>query len=283
MTGVQTCALPISANGTYTGTVPETGVAEIVIDMHAIKEITALKYSGSALSSVTVQVSTDEAAWTTVKEVSNLNGAENEATVWFDSVNEGERDKWIGTYDARYVKLTITQAGNISINEIEICGPSGDNIEFMQTDSGKPSIGIITADYKYGTEDTDVISGGSLVFTGTYKGNPAYNVVMLYDTEGNVIGAKDGNVNAGQVIFADVPENGNLGETSDGTWVYYIAPGQWDKETLKAIKGVRGELYRVDDAKTLEGERITSDTLIIQIPETLPEITLTGSVVPGNK
>lgn len=272
-----------TANGTYTGTVPETGVAEIVIDMHDIKETTALKYSGSALSSVTVQVSTDEAAWTTVKEISNLNGSENEATVWFDSVNEGERDKWIGTYDARYVKLTITQAGNISINEIEICGPSGDNIEFMQTDSGKPSIGIITADYKYGTEDTDVISGGSLVFTGTYKGNPAYNVVMLYDTEGNVIGAKDGNVNAGQVIFADVPENGNLGETSDGTWVYYIAPGQWDEETLKAIKGVRGELYRVDDAKTLEGERITSDTLIIQIPETLPEITLTGSVVPGNK
>lgn len=272
-----------TVKGTYTGTVPGTGTGEITIDMHSVKETTALKYSGSVLSSVTVQVSTDGTTWTTVKEVTNLNGMENEATVWFDSVNESERDKWIGTYDARYVKLTINHTGDISINEIEICGPSGDNIEFMQTDSGKPSIGTITADYKYGTEDADVIPAGSLVFTGTYKGNPAYNVVMLYDTEGNVIGAKDGNVNAGQVIFANVPENGNLGETSDGTWVYYVKPGQWSKETLDAIKGVRGELYRIDNAKTLEGERITSDTLTIQIPETLPKITLTGSVVPGNK
>lgn len=269
--------------GTYTGTIPGTGTGEIIIDMHNVKETTSIKYYGSRLSSVTVQVSTDGTAWTGVKEVSGLDGTENGTIIWFDSVNESERDKWIGTYDARYVKLTITQTGDISINEIEICGPSGDNIEFMQTDSGKPSIGTITADYKYGTEDADVIPAGSLVFTGTYKGNPAYNVVMLYDTEGNVIGAKDGNVNAGQVIFADVPEHGNLGETSDGTWVYYIEPGKWDMETLAKIKGIRGELYRVDDAKTLEGERITSDTLIIQLPETLPEITLTGSIIPGNE
>ena len=105
---------------------------------------------------------------------------------------------------------------------------------------------------------------------------------MLYDTKGNVIGAKDNKVNAKQVIFADVPANGNLGETSNGTWVYYVESGQWDTETLKAIKGIRGELYRVDNATTLEGERITSDTSIITIPETLPEITLTGKVPANN-
>lgn len=91
-----------------------------------------------------------------------------------------------------------------------------------------------------------------------------------------MIGAKDGNVHAGQVIFADVPAQGNLGETSDGTWVYYVEPGQWDEDTLKQIKGVRGELYRVDDALTLEGERIVSDTQVIGIPDTLPDITFTG-------
>ena len=79
-----------------------------------------------------------------------------------------------------------------------------------------------------------------------------------------------------QIIFADVPEKGNLGETSDGTWVYYVEPGQWNETSLKAVSGVRGELYRVDDAKTLEGERIVSDTTVVKIPETLPEITLTG-------
>ena len=99
---------------------------------------------------------------------------------------------------------------------------------------------------------------------------------MLYDTQGNVIGAKDGNVQAGQVIFADVPEQGNLGETSDGTWVYYVEPGQWNEDTLGKIEGVRGELYRVDDALTLEGERIVSDTQVIRIPSVLPDITFTG-------
>ena len=45
-------------------------------------------------------------------------------------------------------------------------------------------------------------------------------------------------------------------------------------DSLQKLGGVRGELYRVDDALTLEGERIVSDTLVIQIPKTLPSITL---------
>ena len=216
-----------------------------------------------------------------------LAGSE-EQIIWFDSVKEDVRDSWIGTYDARYVRLTISQSGTtsqagtasqaetISIKEIDICGPSGDNLEFITTDSSQPAIGVLSEDYLYGDGAEDVIPKGSLIFTGIYKGNPAYNVVVLYDTEGGVIGAKDGNVQAGQVIFADVPAQGNLGETSDGTWVYYVEPGQWDEDTLRQIKAVRGELYRVDDALTLEGERIVSDTKVIQIPDTLPGITFTG-------
>ena len=87
------------------------------------------------------------------------------------------------------------------------------------------------------------------------------------------------------MIFADVPEKGNLGETSDGTWVYYIEPKDLKEDYLKTLKGIRGELYRVDNAKTAEGERITSDTLVItDIPQTLaklPDITLTGSIIQG--
>ena len=100
---------------------------------------------------------------------------------------------------------------------------------------------------------------------------------MLYDTSGNVIGSgSDGKVQAEQVIFASVPEKGNLGETSSGTWIYYVEKGHWE-EAIASVTGVRGELYRVDDAKTLEGERIVSDTMIITLPETLPQIQLTGS------
>lgn len=262
----------------YNGTA-SSGSAEITIDMHAIKEITAIKYSGNALSSVKVETSEDGSTWVTVKEGFNFDGTDKQ-TLWFNSVKESERGNWIGTYNARYVRLSASQA-DVSIKEIEICGPSGDNIEFMQTGSGQNSIGILTDDYQYGTEATNVIPKGSLIFTGIYKGNPAYNVVILYDINGNIIGSMNDTTKSGQVIFADVPENGNLGETSDGTWVYYVEPGQWNAAALANTR-VRAELYRVDDAKTLEGERITSDTLDITIPETLPDITLTGGTIPGN-
>lgn len=266
-----------SEAGTYNGVI-SGNTAQIVVDMHKTEQVTAFKYQGDALGSVNVDVSLDGENWTTVKTgFQGLTGG-SEQTIWFDSVNEEERDSWIGTYDARYVRLTATQEGSVSIQEIEICGPSGDNLEFMQTADGQPAIGVLKEDYRYGNEPKDVIPGGSLIFTGKYKGNPAYNVVLLYDTEGNVIGAKDDVVEAGQVIFAEVPKHGELGETSDGTWVYYVEPGQWNQETLQAIKGVRGELYRVDNALTNEGERIVSDTLVITIPESLPDITLTGKI-----
>ena len=261
-----------TAAGTFTGNSTETAVIEI--DMHKTEQVTSLKYQGDAVDDVAIEVSADGETWTSVKEhYAGITGAE-EATIWFDSVKEDTRDEWIGTYDARYVRITLAKSGSISIQEVEICGPSGDNLEFMTTDDAQPAIGILSKDYRYGDKEDDVIPQGSLIFSGNYKGNPAYNVVMLYDTQGNVIGAKDGQVEAKQVIFADVPEHGNLGETSNGTWVYYVEPANWDMDALQELDGVRGELYRVDDAQTLEGERIVSDTLVIQIPSALPSITL---------
>lgn len=266
--------------GTYHGT--SQGTETITVDMHKDQRVTAIKYQGSPLEKVTVEISSDGSNWTKVKDnFEGFTGTE-EKTLWFDSLTEDEngktsiRENWIGTYHARYVRLTITQSGSVSIQEIEICGPSGDNLEFMKTDSGQNSIGVLSQDYKYGSQAEDVIPKGSLIFTGIYKGNPAYNVVMLYDTEGNVIGSRDGETHAEQVIFAEDPKDGDLGEMSDGTWVYYVRPEHWDPESLKSLDGVRGELYRVDDALTLSGERIASDTMVIKIPETLPEITLTG-------
>lgn len=262
-----------TAAGTYNGS--SDGTAVITVDMHKTEEVTSLKYQGSALSDVTVEVSEDGTAWTAVKEhYAGLDGTND--TIWFDSVEEGEREHWIGTYNARYVRLTISQAGNISIQEIEVCGPSGDNLEFMKAGDGQPAVGVLTADYQYGDKAEDVIPQGSLIFTGTYKGNPAYNIVILYDGDGNVVGEKDGNVLAKQVILAEKPKQGNLGETSDGTWVYYVEPGQWDEASLQKMNGVRGELYRVDNALTLEGERIVSDTQLIQLPDVLPNITFQG-------
>ena len=273
------------ADGTYRGTPKDAKKpAVITIDLHKTEAVTALKYKGSAVASITVELSEDGTKWNEVKTGYQGLAKETAAdyhTIWFDSVQESAREEWIGTYDARYVRLKLSVTGEISIQEIEVCGPSGDNLEFYTAGTGQQvAVGILKEDFTYGTKAEDVIPKGSLIFTGTYKGNPAYNLVLLYDTQGNVIGAKGSEVHAGQVIFAKVPQQGNLGETSDGTWVYYVKPGQWKEDDLKQIKGVRGELYRVDDAKEQTGERVVSDTMVITLPSELSQITLEGNKIP---
>lgn len=266
----------------YHGT--SKGNETIIIDLQKNHSITSVRYLGSDVK-LSIAVSQDKSNWTAVKTnyaVSDC--ASNAATIWFDAVHEsdGKSEKLAGTYgtyDARYVRFKIETEGEVAISEIDICGPSGDNVEFYSAGSSLPAIGKTTADYQYGDKAEDVIPKGSLLFTGNYKGNPAYNVVVLYDQDGNVIGAKGDAVNSVQVIFADVPAQGELGETTNGTWVYFVKPGDWDETTLAAIKQVRAELLRVDNALTLDGERIVSDTVFVDMPGTLPDITLTADNV----
>ena len=161
------------------------------------------------------------------------------------------------TYDAAYVKLKIKSGTSVSIAEIDLLGQTGDNVELVEK-----GIGILKEDYKYGDQAEDFIPAGSVVFTGTYKGNPAYNALKLWDENNKLIEGV-------QIIFADVPAQGELGETADGIWVYYIEP-----KDIPAVlpKTIRAELYRVDDAHTNEGERLVSDTYRIAVPASLPDL-----------
>ena len=114
-----------------------------------------------------------------------------------------------------------------------------------------------------------------MIFTGAFKGNPAYNVVMLYDQAGNIVGGlhEDGaSLKAEQIILADVPASGDLGETSDGVWIYWITP-----EDGTELTQVRAELYRVNDALTNQGQRLVADTMFLTVPEELPYIQFTKS------
>lgn len=264
----------------YSGTASHG--AFILIDMKTVKEVTSIKYKGSALSSVKVSVGLVDAEGNFVEWKEVKNGAcAAEDTLWFDPVDPADKDKWIGTYDTQMINIEVPE-GDITINEIEVCGPSGDNLEFRTAqETSVPSIGILKEDYQFAQGPDHVIPAGSLLFIGKYKGNPAYNVVVLYDENGNVVGAMDDEVRAEQVILAPDPGKGNLGETSDGSWIYYVEPDVLQNMTW--FEKVRGELYRVDDALTLSGERVVSDTLFLDMPkkEALPEITLTGGSIPG--
>lgn len=254
---------------TYTGSA--SSEASITLDFHQTLAVTGLRYTvtdGTPIESYQVEV-LHNGTWTAVAS-GNFELEKGVAKVFFTN---GE-DPWVCTYDAQQLRLTVkAPRGTVSVSELDVFGPTGDNIEIGTTEDGVPGIGRLTSDYVYDKSTGAAIPAGSIVFTGVYKGNPAYNVVMVYDEAGNVVGNvdADGNILSEQIILAPVPDEGELGETTEGRWIYWLEPNQLPS----ALPGqVRAELYRVDNAMTNEGQRLVSDTLPVHVPSELPDITI---------
>lgn len=230
---------------------------EIIFSLNEVLPIVGLKYKageGTPIKGYEIYVSQDQSNWEKVKKGSFDLDKNREQTIYFNK----ENDSWLYTYDASYVKLVITKQAEVSISEIDLLGPAGDNIELLENGIGK-----LKANYQYGLEADQYIPAGSILFTGEYKGNPAYNVVKLLDQDHNIVSGQ-------QIILAKVPEQGELGEISSGTWIYWITPEEMEKQEIPTQ--VKAELYRVDDAHTNEGERLVSDTLMKTLPSQLPDI-----------
>lgn len=268
----------LSADGSaateYRGIASEN--AEITVIFNKQETVSGFKYtagSGGAVGNYSIMVRTN-GVW---HEAANgyFGGS---GTVFFENADR----KYVSTYRADAVKLVIRDmAGQeISIGEIDVLGVTGDDIE-LRTANGTPAIGILSEDYRYGSGANDVIPKDSVIFTGAYKGNPSYSVVMLFDQDGNIVGGTDadGYLKSHQIILADDPNSGIIQEVANGTWIYWIEPGYG----VSGISQVRAELYRVNNAFTNEGERLVSDTLFTDMPQILPEITFSGGIsAPGD-
>lgn len=260
----------------------------ILLCLNRLEEVCGLRYTrgaGTGIGRYRIEVSADGQSYQTVKADEFRFDEAGEALFYFtnqDAEGAEDKDPRIAIYDAAYVKITaVGQAGaDLSAAEIDLLAPSGDNVEFYAAGEGE-AIGILAEDYVYQSSDGASIPAGSLVFTGTYKGNPAYSVVVLYDGQGNIVGGTDseGALTAEQIILAPDPGDAMLGDISDGTFIYWIAPDKLDAVPAQ----VRAELYRVDNALTNEGQRLVSDTLFVQMKplEQLPKIHLTGGAVSG--
>ena len=279
----------------YYGTGSGSNRPYILLDLGGVEQVAALKftpasenYSGNAggesvnaedlfkyrIFGYKIEISTDGENWTTVKSGDSYTGnagdpsswvkqndiiynADGSYTMYFNKeLDNGDMDPFMYIYDAAYVKLTATNMSAIAVAEIDILGPTNDNVEL-------DTFGKLAQDYRYADGEGNVIPAGSAVFFGSYKGDPSYNVVLLKDQNGDVI---DGS----QIILADVPETGALGETSDGRWIFWLEDKtktddlgeQYNEfDRLGSLESVIVELYRVQDATTLEGQRLTSTSL----------------------
>ncbi len=259
---------------TYTGTTKAED-AVILISFHQVLAASGLKYTvkgGNPITDYEVAVSLNGTDWTTVK-TGTFQSGEDTQIVYFE--NE-KKDPWICTYDAAYLRLRAIGQKTVSVTELDVLGPTGDSISFGAAQSGTDgAVGILQSEYVYEKKTGKTIPKGSLIFTGNYKGNPAYNVVVLYDEKGDILGGvqADGALAAHQIILANVPEQGALGEVSSGIWIYWIEPDESGK--VPDISGlVRAQLYRVDNALTNQGQRLVSDAMPLTVPERLPSITL---------
>ena len=268
-----TAAIDNDTSTTYTGKAKAN--AEVVIELNQEVTVSGFKYtasSGTPVKDYTIFVRNEKDEW-----VEAASGAFDKGT---NTVNFGIKDSAnIALYQTSAVKLAIkNQAGTeIAISELDVLGVTGDDVEFRKTSGdGTVAIGKLAEDYKYGDQAADVIKAGSIVFTGRYKGNAAYNVVILYDQKGDIVGGlnTDNELKSYQILLSDVDDSDTeIQDSFDGTWIYWIDPKDADLANLKAV---RAELYRVDEATTNKGQRLVSDCIFETMPAELPNITLSG-------
>lgn len=291
----------------YVATKPKDEDGEIVISLPKANRLVGLKYtslSGKELQNYEIQVKSQDAEnkdeWITVKKqttnilqkvgnkIANIFSASEPKTETIDFTKEGDDSQILYDYLTSEVRLVIKDS-DIAISEIELIGQTGDNVEFGVESQGitaDKAIGKLSADFTYDKKGQK-IPANSIVFVGSYKGNPAYNVLKLWHQNGGT--KKYGLVGGDQIILAPNPGKGNLGEIKEGIWIYWVEPTTEDGKENPVYKQleqdlnkgvVRTELYRVDDAMEMTNERLVSDTLERTLPSELPQISLTGIDIP---
>ena len=267
----------------------------ILLDTTEVKTLVGLKYTApttesgfifkraavddSAIKKYEIQVSKDGQSWTTVKTGTMSVTAENPTeTIYFDA--EGVTGgKQLNSYNARYVRIKALGTKKISAAELELITPPGDNIEIGVSEDNinyKNGIGRLSEEYVYesgnaaeGEKQYKAIPKGSIIITGEYRGNPAFNVpLVLNQNDKHIADEYHG------LLFAEIPDNGNLEEISKGNWVYWVEPKFVD-QFIEQNQKIFAELYRTDSADAQDGgQRLVSDTFKIEVPEKLPEISL---------
>ena len=120
----------------------------------------------SPISNYEVLVSNDGKNWT--KAHSGKFDTTKENVIYFNESGSSDNSQ-LWTYNAKYVKLVAKGAQTISIAELDILGPPGDNIEIGMDNNDqvyKNGVGRLKSDYTYA--EGKKIPKDSIIVMGEY-------------------------------------------------------------------------------------------------------------------
>lgn len=270
----------------YTQAVGQDGT--ITVTMNEPTAVSGIKVTNAPKTgNFTVAIkSADAAEFTTAKAGSfEKDETPEEAyyVAYFNKPKAPAEDTRIWIYDAKQITVTGIPAGAT----VEWISYPGDNIAF--TDNA--AVGRLAKDYKYGDAEDEVISAGTLVVTGTYRGDPMYNTVQIVGRFASVNSETaeqtivERAIDGYSLLFAEVPEDGEVSDISDGIFVF-VPNVQKEAELQGEVNDcsaesllpaqLKAELYRTDTAESTESKRLTSDTIWIDSPaeDAMPDIIL---------
>ncbi|MGO5115839.1 M60 family metallopeptidase [Candidatus Avoscillospira sp. LCP25S3_F1] len=209
---------------------------------------------------------------------------------YFNKPGVEASDTRIWMYDAAQVVITGVP-DYVAPSDIHLLSYPGDNIAFTEG----ASIGVLEQDYTYsiGGGQTETIPAGTVVVTGSYRGDPLYNSVRV---AAQVQSMKPGSAEAPVVtkqtlsgetlLFAEIPEDGQVSTISDGFFLF-IPENQAAFRQVNEDHGdnhaagnlvmiaLQAQMWR---AETVNGDnpRMTSDILTISVPryDSMPGIVL---------
>ena len=210
---------------------------------------------------------------------------------YFQKPGAGPEDTRIWTYDAKTVTVTGIPS-SAADGDIQLISYAGDHVAFLEGGS----VGILAEDYPYLTSSgSAAIPAGTLVITGTYRGDPLYQTVKIEGrftrtaVNGDGTEAEDAVeirfLDGRALLFAEVPEDGAVSDISDGLFLF-IPNVQREAELQGEQSDCGGEnllpsqmravLSRTDLPDSAESQRVTAETLWTDTPggTDLPAIVL---------
>ena len=143
---------------------------------------------------------------------------------YFNKPGAEASDKRIWTYDVNSILIRGVTAGQETafVETLDFIQYPGDDISLYA-----PSMGILKHDYIYGEGEENMIKAGSIVMVGNYRGDPVYNTIQM---EGRFVERNAESVDSSKIVeraingvallFAEIPEDGQVSETSDGFFIF---------------------------------------------------------------